>query len=233
MHKNNIVILGSGLLAKELLNQTDWACVSRLRNNIDFNKTDWYQHLSPYITIINCIANTDTYSQEREEHWNTNYTGVMNLVDYCHEHNKKLVHISTDYIYSGSKENAIEEDVPVHNRTWYAYTKLLGDAYVQARAKKYLLIRTSFKPNPFPYPNAILTQVGNFDYVDIISGLIIQLVSKGACGVFNVGTEKKTIYDLAIQTNPKVAPSNEVLNDFMPRNVTMDISKMENLLNDD
>ena len=134
MHKKNIVILGSGSLASELLNQTDWACICRSHNDIDFNKTDWYQHLSLYATIVNCIANTDTYSQNREAHWNTNYSSVMNLVDYCNEHNHKLIHISTDYLYSGSKENALEEDIPVHNRTWYAYTKLLGDAYVQARA---------------------------------------------------------------------------------------------------
>ena len=154
----------------------------------------------------------------------------MNLVDWCNENNKKIVHISTDYIYSNSVSNASEDDVPVSNKTWYAYTKLLGDAYVQARAKDYLLIRTSFKPSPFPYPEAIITQIGNFDYVNKISELIIKLINKNAVGVFNVGTKRKTIYDLAVQTNADIRGAFRVLNKEMPRDITMNVSKMEKFL---
>jgi len=228
----NIVVLGYGLLGKEILKQTDWDYINRKEHGIDFNKTDWYHRINSYGTIINCIANTDTYSANRESPWQTNYVSVMNLVDWCNENNKKIVYISTDYIYSGSYSNASEDDVPVSNKTWYVYTKLLSDAYVQARAKDYLLIRTSFKPTPFPYPEAITTQVGNFDYVDEIAWRIIKLINKNAIGVFNVGTQRKTIYELAIQTNPDVIGSFRILNKEMPRDITMNVSKMEDFLNE-
>ena len=227
----NIVVLGYGLLGKEILKQTDWGYINRKEHGIDFNKTDWYHRINSYGTIINCIANTNTYSKERESHWQTNYVSVMNLVDWCNENNKKIVHISTDYIYSGSYSNASEDDIPVSNKTWYVYTKLLSDAYVQARAKDYLLIRTSFKPTPFPYPEAITTQVGNFDYVDEIAWRIIKLINRNATGVFNVGTKKKTIYDLAVQTNADIRGAFRVLNKEMPRDITMNVSKMEKFLN--
>ena len=71
---------------------------------------------------------------------------------------------------------------------------------MQARAGCFLLIRTSFKPNPFPYPEAITTQTGNFDYIDVISTIIIKLINSGAVGVYNVGTDKKTMYELAQKT---------------------------------
>jgi len=229
---NGIIVLGYGLLGKEITKQTDWNYISRKEHGIDFNKTDWYHHIQRYDTIINCIANTNTYSHEREDHWPTNYISVMNLVDWCNENNKKAIQISTDYIYSGSNRNASEEDIPLHNKTWYTYTKLLSDAYVQARAKNYLLIRTSFKPTPFPYPEAIVTQTGNFDYVDKISKLIIELINKNAFGVFNVGTRRKTIYDLATKTNPNIIGAFRILNKEMPRDVTMNVSKMENFLNE-
>ena len=231
MHKD-IIVLGYGLLGKEILRQTNWDYINRKEHGIDFNKIDWYHRINSYGTIVNAIANTNTYSEEKEIHWQTNYVGVMNLVDWCNENNKKIVHISTDYIYSNSVSNASEDDIPVSNKTWYAYTKLLGDAYVQARAKDYLLIRTSFKPTPFPYIEAITTQVGNFDYVDKISWLIIKLINKNAVGVFNVGTYRKTIYDLAVQTNSKVIGSFRTLNKEMPRDVTMNTSKMEKFLNE-
>jgi len=231
--RNRVVVLGSGRLAKEFVSQKpSWSWVSRKFEGIDFNKTNWYWRINGYKQVVNCIANTDTYSKERDDHWKTNYVGVMKLVDWCNIDNQKLIHISTDYIYSGSKENASENDVPVTNRTWYAHTKMLGDAYVQARANNYLLIRTSFKPNPWPYDNAITTQMGSFDYIDVIAKLIIRLIDNNAEGVFNVGTETKTIHDLAIQTKPGVRESFNILNKHMPKNTTMNTTKMKEFLNE-
>lgn len=231
MH-NDTVILGNGLLGSEIIKQTNWDWISRKQDNIDFNKTSWYSMMNKYDQVLNCIACTDTYSQDRDKHWQTNYVSLMNLVDYCNQNEKKLIHVSTDYVYADSQNNASEEDIPVHNRTWYTYTKLLADAYVQARANNYLLIRTSFKPTPFPYKYAIVTQVGNFDYVNVIAGLIIELIKKKAKGVFNVGTKRKKIYDLAVQTNPEVVAAFWKTHPLMPENITMNVSKMENFLNE-
>ena len=228
---NKILILGDGLLGTELRKQTNWDYISRKKDNIDFTNLETYcNQLGNYDQIVNCIAYTKTYNDNKEKHWNTNFAAVCDLVDLCKNNRKKLVHISTDYIYAGSKTCADEDDVPVHCRNWYGYTKLLADGYIRARCLDYLLIRTSFKLNPWPYDNAITTQIGNFDYIDKIAGLIIQLINKNACGVFNVGTEIKTIYDLAERTEPYVEPSNKILHETMPENITMDISKMTNFL---
>ena len=137
------IILGYGLLGKELVKQTNWDYLSKTSNPLfNFNDISSYINLiKPYNVVINCIANTDTYSQNKEEHWNVNYKSVSDLVDICNQNNQKLVHISTDYIYSGSNSNATIKDIPVHNKTWYGYTKLLGDAHVQLKSNNYLIIR--------------------------------------------------------------------------------------------
>lgn len=227
---NDVLILGDGLLGNEIHQITGWDCVSRKRNGIDINfPTDYVEFLDGYSQILNCIGYTNTYSNDRDEHWNTNYLAVMNLVDVLNDLNKKLIHISTDYIYCYSNNFATENDVPVHANNFYAYTKLLADGYIQARCKQYLLIRTSFKKSPFKYEYAI-DQTGNFDYVDVISKLIVKLIEKNAYGVYNVGTSMKSMYDLAIQTNLDVKPSDEKIHESMPENITMDISKMTDFL---
>ena len=151
---------------------------------------------------------------------------MSKLIDYCNEKSIKLVHISTDYVYAGSVNNASEEDVPVHCNNWYGYTKLLGDGLVQLQSNDYLLVRCTHKPTPFPYDAAWIDQVGNFDYVNIISDLIIKLINANANGLYNVGTETKTMYEMASRTksvNKTFTP------EHVPKNQSMDISKMKNI----
>ena len=224
--KNNVLVLGDGLLGRELINQTNWDYVSRSKDGFDVNHLDEFI-LSNYDIVINCIAHTDTYTEEREDHWNVNCKFVDELIDYCNEHFIKLIHISTDYVYSNSIPFASENDVPVHCNNWYGYTKLLSDGLIQLRSEDYLLIRCSHKPTPFVYDNAWIDYVGNFDYVDTIATLIVDCVNKDLSGVYNVGTDVKTMFDLANETNvveSSFTPSH------VPNNLSMDLTKLKSSL---
>ena len=227
MGKLNVLVLGDGLLGSEIINQSGWNYISRKKDNLDINKIESYLFKYNPDVIVNCIANTDTYSKDKQSHWDINYSFVSKLINYCNEKSIKLVHISTDYVYAGSVNNASEEDVPVHCNNWYGYTKLLGDGLVQLQSNNYLLIRCTHKPTPFPYDGAWIDQVGNFDYVDIISDLIVKLVNSGVSGLYNVGTETKTMYEMASRTksvNKTFTP------EHVPKNQSMDISKMKNII---
>jgi len=226
-----VLVLGDGLLGSEIVGQTNWECLSWNKDGFDITKPKDFQemciHINEYIepdVIVNCIGNTDTYGEDREAHWKVNYEFVANLVDFCDSHNIKLVHVSSDYIYAKSMAYISEKDVPVHQETWYAYTKLVSDAYVQLRADDYLLIRCSFKPKPFPYDKAFENIFGNFDYVDVIAGQIIDLINESQNGVWNIGTKYKSVYRLAIQTKPDVEKSG---NYTLPT-ISMDLTKFNN-----
>lgn len=244
-----ILILGDGLLGSELRAQTGWDYVSRKKG--DFNLENWegnmitipnnelydfnedtYISTIKYDVIVNCIANTNTYSDDKDAHWNVNYKFVDKLINFCNSHYKlKLVHISTDYIYAGSDSKADEETtIPIHNKSWYSYTKLLADGLVQLRSSNYLLCRTSFKPTPFPYENAWGNQLTNANYVDFIANKIILLIEKECEGVYNVGGEILCPHTLAKRTNPDVGMIDKP--DNAPFNVTMNISKLKNDIND-
>jgi dTDP-4-dehydrorhamnose reductase len=226
-----ILVLGDGLLGSEICKQTGWDNLSRRKDGFDIFNIEMYPKIfKQYKTIINCIANTDTYSIDRDSHWNVNYKFVYDLANYCNEFDVKLVQIGTDYFYANNKNiEPSENDVPVHSENWYSYTKLLGDGIVQLLSNDYLICRCTHKPYPFPFPKAYIDRIGNFDYTHKIAELIISLVKENANGVFNVGTEKKSIYDLVKRDFPNVIPI--YTPDEYPKNTSMNIDKMISFLN--
>ena len=223
-----VLILGDGLLGSEIIKQTGWDYISRKKDNIDLTKIEsWSKLLSPYDTIVNCIAYTKTYDPNKQLHWDINYKAVSELVDYCNNFNKKIVHISTDYVYTNSIDEANENDIPIHGNNWYSYTKLLADAYIELKSKNYLICRETHKPKPFLYKEAWVNQIGNFDYVDEIASLIIKLIEIEAKGIYNIGTELKSIYNLATLTStpqPSLKPEN------VPSNTSMNLNKLKDAI---
>lgn len=219
------LVLGNGLLGSEIVKQTNWSYISRKDHNIEFTEPNTYLELiTSYDTIINCIAITNTYGKDKKEYYDTNYKGVADLSDICMDKNKKLVHISTDYVYAGSENFATEESLPIISSNWYTYYKVLADEYIGLKNNNYLICRCSFKPNPYPYDNAWIDQVGNFDFVDIIAKIIIDLIKKDIKGLFNIGTELKTIYELAKRTNPEVKKN--LKPSHVPDNISMNLQKL-------
>jgi dTDP-4-dehydrorhamnose reductase len=234
-----IAVLGDGILGSSIHQIMNWDIISRKQDGFDITKSEsYYKHLiechdgvvftPKYNVIINCIANTNTYSDDKQSHWDVNYKGVANLVDFCNLHNIKLIHISSDYVYTNSVENASEDDIPVHGNNWYSYTKLLADAYIELKSNNYLICRGTHKPKPFPYDKAWADQIGNFDYVDCIATWIIALITANTTGLYNVGTEVKTMYELAEKTNPNVKTAFKP--DNVPPNTTMNINKLKQCL---
>jgi dTDP-4-dehydrorhamnose reductase len=224
-----VLVLGDGLLGSELCKANDWPFLSRSKHGFDITDESTYVKMLPCsgYTIVNCVANTDTYSDDRNSIWQVNISGTRKLIDFCNKWGARLVQISSDYIYSNSKYCATEEDVPVHNQSWYGYSKLVSDAIVQEYATNSLVIRCTHKPNPFPFDKGWIDQVGNFDYVDKIADICSSLILSKANGVYNVGTDLKTTYELARKTkrvSPCLKPSEA------PANVTMDVSKTKSFI---
>ena len=234
---SSTVILGDGLLGSELAQQTDWDMISRKADGFDLTDAKTFDLLletydgmmqrAKYGTIVNCIANTDTYSKDRQAHWDVNYKGVAELTDFCNYWGVRLVHISSDYVYANSSGVPTEEDVPVHQETYYAYTKLLADAYIELKSKDFLVVRATHKEYPFKHKVAWVNQLGNFDYVDQIASSVIRLINSNASGIYNVGTELKSMYDLAKKTTKDVRAS--LAPPATPTNTQMNLSKFNSL----
>jgi dTDP-4-dehydrorhamnose reductase len=220
-----VLVIGDGLLGHEIIKQTGWDFISREKNNIDVTSNEnsvTAEMIKEYDTIVNCIAYTKTYEQDFDNAWSINCVYLNKLIEITNMLNQKLIHISTDYIYANSVTNASEEDVPVHLGTWYGYTKLVGDALVQLRSKNYLICRLSHKPYPYPYDNAWVDIKTNGDFVNVISEMVINLIRSNENGVYNVGTEEKSIYDM-VKKHKSVNPSKKPIH--VPYDTTMNVNK--------
>lgn len=225
-----IVVLGAGRLGSEICRQTGWICVSRKSHGID---AEIYQDLCEYIpegtqAVINCIANTDTYSEERSLHWKVNYAFADRLARHCAERKIRLVHVSTDYVYAGcSRRPSKESEVPVHAESWYAYTKLLADAAVELASEENLICRLTHKTRPVLYPSAFDDRISNFFYTDEAAAEIAWLVRNSAKGIYNLGGDPTSAYEWLKKENPDIAPSKSPSG--LPLDTSMDTNKINNM----
>ena len=155
----SVLVLGDGLLGSELVRQTGWDYISRRKDGFDITEPwtfkKFFEEASgsiKYSVVVNCIANTDTYSEDISSIRETNFSGPFNLVPYLDKRNIKLVQISSDYVYTNSepfaKENSI---IDTKGTNVYTFYKQALDKYLNEYYPNTLICRCSFKPLPFPY----------------------------------------------------------------------------------
>ena len=108
----------------------------------DYSKVDW----TLYGTVINCGAYTAVDAAEtpegRKAAWAANAQGPALLAKACAEHGIALVHVSSDYVFDGTKEGH-GEDEPFSPLGVYGQTKAAGDIAV-ANCPKHYIVRSSW-----------------------------------------------------------------------------------------
>jgi dTDP-4-dehydrorhamnose reductase len=95
---------------------------------------------------INCGAYTavDKAETEKEKAFLINGNAAGNLAKVCSDHQTKLIHISTDYVYNGTKNLPLKEDDPVAPINIYGLSKLKGEELVLNYCPDSIVIRTSW-----------------------------------------------------------------------------------------
>ena len=98
---------------------------------------DFCQQQKPQL-VVNAAAYTavDKAEQEQDLAYRVNAKGPENLAAVCVERKIPLLHVSTDYVYSGSKLTAYLETDPIKPTSVYGETKAMGDAFVQGISGK-------------------------------------------------------------------------------------------------
>lgn len=82
--------------------------------------------------VVNCAAWTavDLAEDNEEQAFNINCTGSRNVAIACREVNAALVHISTDYVFSGVSDIPYETDSSTAPTSVYGRSKLCGELAV-------------------------------------------------------------------------------------------------------
>lgn len=176
-------------------------------------------------TIIHCAAYTDVKKANNTDDFlvcnRVNVGGTLNLIEEAHKNGAFLLFISTDAVFDGKKGDYKPKDY-VNPLNKYARTKVSAE-YLVMNYENSSIIRTSFFPQDFPYDSAFVDQITNKDYLDKIFEKIILTIETLESGrIYHVGTEKKTMFDLAIRTKKDVKESR--LEDFSLLNIAPDLS---------
>jgi dTDP-4-dehydrorhamnose reductase len=96
--------------------------------------------------VVNAAAYTavDRAETEPDIAWAGNCTGPANLAAACHEAAIPLIHLSTDYVFDGSKVGAYREDDPVAPLGVYGKSKEAGDRAVRDALLQHVILRTAW-----------------------------------------------------------------------------------------
>ncbi len=96
--------------------------------------------------VINAAAYTAVDQAESEPALAcaVNRDGSANLADFCEQAGLPLIHISTDYVFDGSKAGSYCEGDPVAPLGVYGQSKEAGESEVRRRIQEHLIIRTAW-----------------------------------------------------------------------------------------
>ena len=95
---------------------------------------------------INAAAYTavDKAESEPETAYAINATGAKNIAEVCKEHNTVLIHISTDFVFDGTKTEPYTTEDATNPLGIYGKTKLQGEQKIQKTWEKHFIVRTSW-----------------------------------------------------------------------------------------
>ena len=96
--------------------------------------------------IVNCAAytNVDKAEDDCATAEAINHTAVAHLASVCKEFQLPLIHISTDYVFGGTKNTPYSETDTTQPLGVYGRTKLAGEQAIQNSGIEHLIIRTSW-----------------------------------------------------------------------------------------
>ena len=95
--------------------------------------------------IFHCAAYTavDLAEDEKEKCYDINVNGTKYLTDAASVVHAKMIYISTDYVFDGTKDGVYDVDDEIHPVNYYGKTKYLGEEIVK-KYENHIIVRISW-----------------------------------------------------------------------------------------
>jgi dTDP-4-dehydrorhamnose reductase len=123
--------------------------------------------------VINAAAYTavDKAESERALAFRVNRDGPANLAQACALNDAPLIHVSTDYVFDGSKLGAYVEDDAVAPLGVYGASKASGETAVRNEHRKHIIVRTSWVVSAFGqnFVKTMLRLAGERDTLRVVA----------------------------------------------------------------
>ena len=120
--------------------------------------------------VLHLAAKTDVDSCQKDmsqgtngQAWKINVEGTKNVINACSRSGKKLIYVSTDFVFDGKKEKPYSEEDSPNPVNWYGQTKYEGEKLVTSSSLSWVILRLAY-----PYR-------ANFQKRDFVRALIDRL----------------------------------------------------------
>lgn len=195
-------------VVKELQKQ-NIECYGATRQNfdiVDFKATE--EFITNYMpdAVIHCAAYTavDKAEDEQDLCYLVNASATENIAEVCKKINAKMLYISTDYVFDGTKDGFYEVDDEPNPINVYGKTKLLGEQAVQRILDKYFIVRISWvfgeHVNNFVKTmlrlgkeckeiNVVADQYGSPTYTADLAPLLVEMIKTEKYGIYHATNE--------------------------------------------
>lgn len=147
--------------------------------------------------------------------WVVNVGGTQNIVVAAQKTGKRVVYISTDFVFDGTKEFYTEDDLP-NPINWYATTKYEGEKVVEKSGLSWVIIRIAYPYRSYfrekkDFVRKILEKMRNGGKIFAVSDHIVTptfiddiaisldlILRKDVVGIYHVvGSQSLTTYEAA------------------------------------
>ncbi|HEY7619555.1 MAG TPA: dTDP-4-dehydrorhamnose reductase [Solirubrobacteraceae bacterium] len=168
--------------------------------------------------VVNCAAWTDVDGAETAEAAATaiNGAGAGNVARAAAENGARVVHVSTDYVFDGSKTTPWVESDPVAPLGAYGRSKLAGEQEVAAADGEHAIVRSAwlFGAGGRNFVDTMLALAGERDEVSVVTDQVgcptwtghlaealVELAERrGDVGIFHAAaTGACSWYELAVE----------------------------------
>ena len=174
------------------------------------NKTDY---------CINCAAYTavDKAEEEVDKAYLLNAIAVKHLAEACKTSAAVLIHISTDFVFDGTKRTPnTEEDTP-NPLSVYGKSKLKGEQYLQGILERHFIVRTSWLYSEYGNNfvktmfrlaetrdeiSVVNDQIGSPTYAGDLASFLLEIINKPSkdYGIYHYSNEGSiSWYDFAVE----------------------------------
>lgn len=226
--KKILVIGGTGMVAsrfidaaREFLNIT--SVDERTINITDKNKVRHFFSDNNFDAVVNFAAFTDVDAAENQKNnkeglvWKLNVLGTKFLAKECENKNIFLIHISTDFVFPGSKNNPgpYEEESIIPDSAegmgWYGWTKNRAERLLFKSGGRIAIVRYAypFRSDKFEnkkdwarnliklyseqklYP-LFSDQIQSILYIDDLVDPLLKIINKEITGIFHISSKDRT-----------------------------------------
>lgn len=173
---------------------------------VDFEATENFIKNYMPDAVIHCAAYTAVDKAEDEQGvcYLVNASATENIAEICKKINAKMLYISTDYVFDGTKDGFYEVDDKPNPINVYGKTKLLGEQAVQRILDKYFIVRISWvfgeHGNNFVKTmlhlgkerkeiNVIADQYGSPTYTIDLAPLLVEMIQTEKYGIYHATNE--------------------------------------------